>query len=285
MVELALKGDRVQVKAGRGRFSLSTLPAADFPASDAISTEVEVDFSRVELRQVIELTHFAMAQQDVRYYLNGLLLEIGDGKVRAVATDGHRLALCDLVVEKLVDNGSRQIIVPRKAAGEMLRLLTGDGVARLSVASNLLRLDIGTVRLTSKLIDGRFPDYNRVIPEAERCDKRLEVNRDELKEILKRTAILSNDKYRAIRLMLEKNLVRVVASNPEQEEAEDCIEVEYEGEEIEIGFNVSYLIEALGAVPSETVDLFFTDSGSSCLIRPIPRSALDCEFVVMPLRL
>ncbi len=281
-IRVEVDGERAQVRSGRSRFTLTTLPAVDYPSSDSLTGELRVTVKEGELRRLLELTHFAMAHQDVRYYLNGLLLDIGEGLLRAVATDGHRLAIAEIPVQ--TGDAARQVIVPRKGISELLRLLSnGDEEVVIDVGSNAIQITLPEVRLTSKLIDGKFPDYRRVVPKGEDSDKRVIVDRDLVRQALTRAAILSNDKYRAVRLCLEPNLLRVVANNPEQEEAEDEVEVAYEGEGLEIGFNVSYLIDALTALPGEEAEIHLGDSSSSCLITP--KGEGDCQYVVMPMRL
>jgi len=281
-VRLEVDGERAQLRSGRSRFTLSTLPAGDYPSSDNLEGELNLTVKEGEFKRLIELTHFAMAHQDVRYYLNGLLLDIADGVLRAVATDGHRLAIAEMSVE--AGGAARQIIVPRKGISELLRLLgSGDDAVNLEVGSNAIRITLPGVRLTSKLIDGKFPDYRRVVPTEEASDKQVVVDRELLRQALARASILSNDKYRAIRLSLEPNKLRVVANNPEQEEAEDEVEVAYDGEGLEIGFNVSYLIDALAAVPGDEAVIHLGDASSSCLITP--KEEGDCQYVVMPMRL
>ncbi|NIM29163.1 MAG: DNA polymerase III subunit beta [Gammaproteobacteria bacterium] len=281
-IRLEVEGDRAQLRSGRSRFTLTTLPAGDYPSSDSQVGELTLVVQEGALKRLIELTHFAMAHQDVRYYLNGLLLDIGDGLLRAVATDGHRLAIAEIPVSGA--DTARQVIVPRKGISELLRLLgSGEGEVRIELGSNAIRVTLPEVRLTSKLIDGKFPDYRRVVPTEEASDKRVVVDRELLRQALARAAILSNDKYRAIRLSLEPNRLRVMANNPEQEEAEDEVEVEYAGDSLEIGFNVSYLIDALSALPAEEAMLHLGDASSSCLITP--KGEGDCQYVVMPMRL
>ena len=283
ILTVALEKERAVVRAGRSRFALSTLPAKDFPASDILDGEGRFSLKQGEFRGILELTHFAMAHQDVRYYLNGLLLEIGKGRLRAVATDGHRLAVADVAVEG-ADGDGRSVIVPRKGVMELLRLLSvGDELVELSLGGVAAQLDVGDVRVVTKLIDGRFPDYERVIPPEDKCDKHIVVDREGLRQSLQRVAILSNDKYRAVRVVLADGLLRVVANNPEQEQAEEELEIDYQGEALEIGFNVSYLIDALGALPTAEAHLYLTDSSSSCLIRG--SDMVGCEYVVMPMRL
>jgi DNA polymerase-3 subunit beta len=279
-VTLTLDGDKVTVRGGKSRFTLSTLPAAEFPVIDEINTQQTLRAPQGEFRRLLDKTHFSMAQQDVRYYLNGMLLET-DGKVlRTVATDGHRLALCETVLATPA-GGSCQVIVPRKGVLELQRILGTDGDVDLVVGTNHLRVTIGDIRLTSKLIDGRFPEYSRVIPASPK--KIVVTERDGLRAALQRTAILSNEKYRGIRLSLRENLLTIQAHNPEQEEAEEEVEVSYSGEEMEVGFNVNYLLDALGAVDTDEVEIGLTDANSSCLVRP--PGTTGSKYVVMPMRL
>lgn len=280
-VSLSVEGEKVVIKAGRSRFSLSTLPAADFPVIDDINAQQTVQIPRKELLRLLEKTHFSMAQQDVRYYLNGMLLEIDAQVLRAVATDGHRLALCETALTAKAKT-SQQVIVPRKGVLELQRVLSNDeGSADLAIGTNHVRAQIGDIRFTSKLIDGRFPEYSRVIPATPATT--IKADRDVLRQALQRTAILSNEKYRGIRVTVKKNVITVQAHNPEQEEAEEEIEVGYDGLDLEVGFNVNYLLDALAAIDGQEVELGLTDSNSSCLIRS-PGSA-GARYVVMPMRL
>lgn len=279
-VEVALAGERLTLKAGRSRFTLSTLRAADFPTVEEIAAKQSLKVSRKGLRALIDKTHFSMAQQDVRYYLNGLLLETERKKLRAVATDGHRLALSEIELDAPATR-DEQVIVPRKGVLELNRLLDGDGEVAIGLGTNHIRVQIDGIRLTSKLIDGRFPEYARVIPNQPR--NVITASQSLLREALQRTAILSNEKYRGVRLELSANSVVLQANNPEQEEAVETLEVEYAGEPMEIGFNVNYLLDALAAVDSEQVELGVSDANSSCLIRE-PGSD-HTKFVVMPMRL
>ena len=283
-VEFELNGgNRAHIRSGRSRFALATLPASDFPTTEEIADESEFVIAQSELKRLIDLTQFAMARQDVRYYLNGLLLEITLENIKAVATDGHRLAVARLDAETGVE-GAKSIIVPRKGVLELARLLTTEDTdLKVRVGSNAIQLAIDGVRFTSKLIDGKFPDYGRVIPDEETCGKRLSLDRELLRQCLVRTSVLSSDKHRTVRMTLEGGMLTVAANNPEQETAVDELEIDYAGESLEIGFNVSYLIEALATLPSETADIFLTDSSSSCLIQPHGQS--NCQFVVMPMRL
>jgi DNA polymerase III subunit beta len=279
-VSLTVEGEKVVIKAGRSRFSLSTLPAVDFPVIDDINAQQTVQIPRKELQRLLEKTHFSMAQQDVRYYLNGMLLEIDNAMLRAVATDGHRLALCETELATKAKN-SQQVIVPRKGVLELQRVLTAEGIADVAIGTNHVRAQIGDIRFTSKLIDGRFPEYSRVIPAAPAAS--IRADRDILRQALQRTAILSNEKYRGIRVAVKKNSMTVQAHNPEQEEAEEEIEVSYDGQDLEVGFNVNYLLDALAAIDGQEVELGLTDSNSSCLIRSPGNS--NARYVVMPMRL
>ncbi|MEM6638499.1 MAG: DNA polymerase III subunit beta [Pseudomonadota bacterium] len=280
-VTVTLKGDRVTVTAARSRFTLSTLPADEFPTVDNIGAQQTLTLPQSELKRLLEKTQFAMANQDVRYYLNGLLLEVGNKRIRSVATDGHRLALCDVELEH-GGNAQQQVIIPRKGVLELYRMLSDDGPdIRMSIGSNHARVEIASLRFTSKLVDGRFPEYERVIPKSQ--NEGLKAERDALRKALQRTAILSNEKYRGIRLELKDTTLLIQAHNPEQEEAEEQLEVEYVGSGVEIGFNVNYLLDALGALEHDQVEMQVTDANSSCIIRDPGETR--CTYVVMPMRL
>jgi len=281
-VTVTLDGERVKVAAGRSRFTLSTLSAAEFPVIESVAAQQTLTLPQSELGRLISKTHFSMAQQDVRYYLNGTLLETDGKMLRTVATDGHRLAIAEA---QLATGGktiqAQQVIVPRKGILELQRILSGNGDVEITIGSNHIRLQIGDIRFTSKLIDGKFPDYGRVIPASP--GKTVVIERDGLRAALQRTAILSNEKYRGVRVSLARNTMRLQAHNPEQEEAQDEVEIDYKGEELEIGFNVTYLLDALTAIDTETVEIGLTDSNSSCLIRS--PGTTNCRYVVMPMRL
>ena len=279
-VSLVREAERVVVKAGRSRFTLSTLPASEFPVIEEINSKQVIRVGREKFRRLIEKTHFAMAQQDVRYYLNGTLLETSGTTLRAVATDGHRLSMAETELAETATT-TQQVIVPRKGILELQRILGGDGELELSIGSNHVRAQIGDIRFTSKLIDGKFPEYSRVIPA--KPPHTMSAARDTLRQALQRTSILSNEKYRGVRLTFGENTLTIQAHNPEQEEAEDQIEVSYSGAAMEIGFNVTYLLEALAAIDVDMVDVSVTDSNSSCLIRAPGDNAV--KFVVMPMRL
>lgn len=280
MVNISLSGDKLSVKSGRSKFTLATLPAAEFPSIEDIKASQTIAVGQDVLARLIDKTHFSMAQQDVRYYLNGMLLETGGKHLRAVATDGHRLALCQVELDgDPLDE--QQVIVPRKGVLELQRLLGGESMLDVELGSNHVRIQLDGIRFTSKLIDGRFPEYERVIPED--SANQLTADREILRAALQRTAILSNEKYRGIRLIIRDNSVVLQAHNPEQEEAEEELEISYSGDDIEIGFNVNYLLDAIGAVEGEQVNLSVVDSNSSCLIRQPDDGG--SKFVVMPMRL
>jgi len=279
-VTLSTEGERIVVKAGRSRFTLSTLPAAEFPLVEEINAQQTLTVGQAEFRRLIEKTHFSMAQQDVRYYLNGLLLETEGTSLRAVATDGHRLALCEMTLAESART-TQQVIVPRKGVLELQRTLGTEGTIELAIGTNHVRAQIGAIRFTSKLIDGRFPEYSRVIPAEP--PRMIAAVRDDLRQALQRAAILSNEKYRGIRFALKPNALVIQSHNPEQEEAEEEVEVTYEGDEIEIGFNVNYLLDALAAIDGTEVQIGLTDGNSSCLIKAGADGS--ARYVVMPMRL
>ena len=280
-LDISVKNDRALIRSGKSRFTLSTLPASEFPVIDKIKSARKFAVKENALHNLIERTSFAMAQQDVRYYLNGLMLEPANGTLRAVATDGHRLAMCELTAD--VGEGiDQQVIVPRKGVQELHRLLEQkEADIQLEIGSNHIRITTDELRFTSKLIDGRFPDYQRVMPKN--ADKRLQINRDLLRQALTRTSILSNEKYRGIRLELSENNIKIQAHNPEQEEAVEEIDANYDNESMVIGFNVTYLLDVLNAIDTDDVELFLCDGNSSVLINK--PGGTDCRYVVMPMRL
>ena len=272
---------RAVVRSSKSRFILSTLPAAEFPNIGAFESTLQFSIPQTALRTLISSTSFAMAQQDIRYYLNGLLVEVANGRVRAVATDGHRLALNDAHADISVSE-AQQIILPRKAVNELSRLLDdSDSPVEVQIGSNHIRLSTPMMSFTSKLIDGRFPDYHRVVPQN--GDKVVISDRETLKQALVRTSILSNEKHRSVRLMLTKGNLRLFAHNPEQEQAEEEVAVDYNGFDIEIGFNVNYMVDALSAINTPQIRLVLTDPNSCCLIQGVGKE--DCKYVVMPMRL
>jgi len=281
LVSLTTEGDKATVRCGRSRFTLATLPAGDFPTLEDVPFGGEIHLPQGALRSLIERAHFAMAQQDVRYYLNGLLLEVSPGLVRLVATDGHRLALQELPAE-VETSETRQVIVPRKGVMELLRLLTDSETdAALRLGANHIQVAMGEIRVTSKLIDGKFPDYQRVIPRE--GNRVVIADRLALRNALLRTSLVLSDKTQGIRLALENWILRTQARNPDQEEAEEEVEINYDGGPLEIGFNGAYLLDALGALGGELARLSFADAGSSCLIEEAEGGG--GRHVIMPMRL
>ncbi len=280
-IQFNVEQDRAVLRSGRSRFSLATLPAGEFPVVEEIGATEGLDLEQSHLRWLIERTHFAMALQDVRYYLNGLLLEVSTEGLRAVATDGHRLALAGLAAPLDITD-SRQVIVPRKGIQELLRIL-GDVEAgvRIELGTNHVRAVLPDLRFTSKLIDGRFPDYERVVPQT--GEQPMRVGRDDLRQALVRVSILSNEKYRGVRFALDGERLRIQSNNPEQEEAEEELDVEYGGEPVEIGFNASYMLDALAAIEQPAVVVHLKDGNSSALVQG--EDASDARYVVMPMRL
>lgn len=281
LIDIRVDEQKLLVKAGRSRFTLSTLPANDFPTVEEGPGSLTFNLPQAKLRRLVERTSFAMAQQDVRYYLNGMLLEVQSGLLRAVATDGHRLAMCSMEAA-IQQEGKHQVIVPRKGILELARLLTEqDAEVAIVLGQHHIRANTGEFTFTSKLVDGKFPDYERVLPRG--GDKLVLADRQGLREAFSRTAILSNEKYRGIRLTLASGLLKIQANNPEQEEAEEEIVVDYNGSGLEIGFNVSYLLDVLGVMGTEQVRLILSDSNSSALLQEADND--DSAYVVMPMRL
>ena len=280
-IDLKLNGDRVGLGAGRSRFTLTTLPASEFPTIDNLELVEKVALPEEALRDLMERTAFAMANQDVRYYLNGMLLDLQEHTLRCVATDGHRLAMKETALQSTVSS-RRQIIIPRKGVNELVGLLeAGDGQVELEFGRNHLRVRRGDVVFTTKLIDGRFPDYEAVIPLG--ADKSATLDREVLRGALQRAAILSNEKYRGVRLELSPGKLRIVAHNPEQEEAVEEVEAETQVSELAVGFNVGYLLDALGALRGEKARLSLRDAQSSCLVQEQDNE--QARHVIMPLRL
>jgi DNA polymerase-3 subunit beta len=279
MVDFFSSDGKATIKSGRSKFTLSTLPANEFPSVDEGEKTVEFMVPGSTLKGLIEATSFAMAQQDVRYYLNGMLWELSENKLRVVATDGHRMALCDGVCDVFVAEPITSII-PRKGIIELSRLLDENDV-KVAMGSNHIRVTGGDYCFTSKLVDGAYPDYDRVLPKG--GDKIVIGDRAELKQAFGRAAILSNEKYRGVRILLSEGFIKMVANNPEQEEAEEEVSVNYSGEDLEIGFNVSYLLDVLSVITSTEVRITLSSSNSSALLE----DAVDgsAVYVVMPMRL
>ena len=280
-ITIQIEEERAVIRSGRSRFTLSLLPAAEFPNIEPIEDALTIKLTQGQLKQLFDQTQFAMAQQDVRYYLNGLMLEIIENTVTCVATDGHRLAHCSVAVETGISE-TRQIIIPRKGVIELSRLLESkDDVLELQLSQNHIRVVLPQVTFTSKLIDGKFPDYQQVIPKD--SDKQLVVSRETLLQAFNRISVLSNEKFRGMRLQLEPNLIRASVNNPEQEEAEEEIEVQYDSDSFEIGFNIGYFMDALAVIKTEEVCVELKDSNHSCLVKGLNDDS--SKYVIMPMRL
>jgi DNA polymerase-3 subunit beta len=280
-VSVRVEGDRAVVKSGRSRFSLATLPAGDFPKVESGPGDLELRIAQDDIRRLLDQVSFSMAQQDVRYFLNGMLLEITADHTRTVATDGHRLAMCT-VAGGAGGAEKTQAIVPRKGVLELGRLLDdSDEELQLQLGKNHLRVTRGPYTLTTKLVDGKFPDYEKVIPRD--ASRTISGDRETLKQAFLRASILSNEKYRGVRLIIEGDQLTIQANNPEQEEAEEIVPVGYDGERMEIGFNVSYLQDVLNVVGTDEVRISVSDANSSALMEG--PGADDAVYVVMPMRL
>jgi len=280
-VRIQQDGEKLVVKAGKSRFSLLTLPAADFPAIETTDWLETVEVTQTGLRHLLEATQFCMAQQDVRYYLNGMLLEFTGKALRAVATDGHRMAIATLELAKAV-SADRQIIIPRKAIVELVRSLeVNDEPATIRVGNNHVQVACNGKTFTAKLVDGRFPDYTKVVPSNQSRSVKLACA--DMREALGRVAILSNEKYRGVRLSLDDNMLRMSAHNPEQEEAQEELAIDYKGEALDIGFNVNYLIDAINALKDGSAEIGLGDANSSCTISLV--GSENPRYIIMPMRL
>src|SRR5436305_746819 len=272
---------KMTVRAGRSRFNLQTLPAADYPRIGLSQEQIQsITLPQRDFRGLLKLAEFAMAQQDIRYYLNGMLLVIDKSSLQAVATDGHRLSYASIAV---TGNYSKQeVILPRKTVLELGKLLE-DSEAELTIdlLTNQVRFRFSNIELVSKVVDGKFPDYNRVLPSGH--SKQLDLSRAELLQALQRAAILSNEKFRGVRLVLGPDQLKIICTNSEQEEAEEELEIEYKGEALDIGFNITYLLDVLHNLATERVLLAFGDANSSALVTMPDRN--DYKYVVMPMRI
>lgn len=279
-VSLDLQENKLQVKANRSKFSLQTLPAQDFPSmADQLDGAIRISFSQGKLKKLINTVQHSMAQQDIRYYLNGMLMEIEGNIIKLVATDGHRLAF---IAESIDGNHpKREVILPRKTVNELTKLLAEhDDSVEITLADKQARFKFSNVIMTSKVIDGKFPDYTRVMPQH---PNHLEINRIELLQALQRAAILSNEKFRGVRLLITESNLKIIGSNSEQEEAQEDIEIKYSGQPLDIGFNVNYLVDGIGFLQTENVTLSFADQNSSMLITT--EELNNYKYVVMPLRI
>lgn len=280
MLEISLAENKFTVKAGRSRFSLTTLPASEFPNVEEEADTFSLTLPQTKLGELLDSTSFAMAQQDVRYYLNGMLFEVSPDYLRVVSTDGHRLAMETLDVSNDIA-ATQQLILPRKGVMELSRLLGDEGEITLVFGQNHIRAAVADFTFTSKLVDGKFPDYNRVLPKG--GNKVVMGDCQALRQGFSRASILSNEKYRGVRVVLTAGELRIFANNPEQEEAEEVVAVDYQGEELEMGFNVSYLIDVLSTLRSSQAKITLLDANSSALIESSDES--NAMYVVMPMRL
>ena len=285
-ISVATEENSAVITSGQSRFQLSTLAANEFPNIEPQADDFRLSVPQNQLKQLVDKTAFAMAQQDVRYYLNGMLWEVHSDSLRAVATDGHRLAMATVAIDASAINGllegSKQCILPRKGVQELQRLLNdSDETCDVIVSSNHLRVSLGNVIFTTKLIEGKFPDYQRVLPKN--GDKIAIGDRLQLKQAFTRTSILSNEKYRGVRLVFDKDQLTISANNPEREEAQDVVGLSYDSERLEVGFNVSYLLDVANVLSGEELTFTLNDGNSSALIRD-PEDD-NSSYVVMPMRL
>lgn len=280
-VTLQQQDKRLQVKAGKSRFSLQTLPAEDFPRLGKPAGEAaRLALPQRSLKKLLGLVQYAMAQQDIRYYLNGLLMVVEERELKLVATDGHRLAYAAMALDMQLPR--QEVIVPRKTVLELVKLLTDvDDEVRVELSATQAGFSFGDVELVSKLIDGKFPDYTRVIPTQHK--NLLAIERESLRQALQRAAILSNEKFRGVRWVVTDNSLKIISSNAEQEEAQEELDVKYEGGPVDVGFNVNYLLDVLNNVSGEDLECRFGDSASSALITFA--SEPEFKYVVMPMRI
>ena len=273
--------NRMTLRAGRSRFNLQALPAADYPRIGVGQDQVQaLTLPQREFRGLLKSAEFAMAQQDIRYYLNGMLLVIAKGSLQAVATDGHRLSWASIAIPG--DFQRQEVILPRKTVLELSKLLQdSDDPLTLDILANQVRFRFANIELVSKVVDGKFPDYNRVIPTTN--TKRIAFERTELLAALQRAAILSNEKFRGVRLVLGNDQLKIICTNSEQEEAEEELEIAYKGDALDVGFNINYLLDVLQNMAMDRVEVTFGDANSSALVTVPERD--DYKYVVMPMRI
>jgi len=280
-IDIQIEENKVMVKAKKSRFNLQTLPFKDYPVMKKDENDtVELNIPQKDFKALLKQVDFSMAQQDIRYYLNGLLVEVKENNINIVGTDGHRLSFTSL--ELKAPPQSSQAIVPRKTIVELVKLLKDtDDPLEISFSGNQVHFKFNDIDMITKIIDGKFPDYSRVIPEGH--INSFNINRALLLDSMLRASILSNDKYRGIRMVVEENNLKLVSNNSEQEQAEEELEIDYKGDKIDIGFNVTYLIDVLTNIQSEQLTIAFKDSASSCLVT-IPNDE-KYKYVVMPMRI
>ncbi|WP_019451993.1 DNA polymerase III subunit beta [Cupriavidus sp. BIS7] len=284
-VALSLNDKRMSVQSGKSRFALQTLAAEEFPTvAEAAEFNASVSLPQKTFKHLLAMVHFAMAQQDIRYYLNGMLLVVDGKKVMAVATDGHRLAYCGVELEnEATGAGSRQeVIIPRKTILELQRLLEDtDDPVQVQLAANQVKFTFANIELISKLVEGKFPDFQRVIPKGYK--NAFAIDRVQLQQALQRTAILTTDKFKGVRCILDTHVLKISSTNADQEEAQEELELDYSGDALDIGFNVTYLLDVLANLKSEQVQVSLGDSNSSALIT-VPEDD-NFKYVVMPMRI
>lgn len=275
--------DRLFIKGARSRFELSTLPADDYPLLDDIPIKQEISIPENKLKYLMEKVSFSMANQDVRYYLNGLLFEFTENSIIAVSTDGHRLALSKYISSETSPKLDFKIIIPRKGILELSRLLDASSeiLVNLQISDNHIRVYKDNIRFTSKLIDGKYPDYKAAIPSNSSYS--IELDREQFRDTLARVAILSNEKFKGIRLGFKQGLMSLHSNNPDNEIAEEEIDINYSGDAFEIGFNVTYLLEAVNHLEGDTLFLSLSSPDTSALLHS--KDDEHTHYVVMPIRL
>ena len=280
-INLATNDSRVTLKAGKSRFNLQTLPAADYPVmSKTQGQSTLVTIAQNQLKALLKQVEFAMAQQDIRYYLNGLLFEVTANRLNIVGTDGHRLSFTSTELKQNFEK--QEVILPRKTVIELIKLLDdSEEDVQIEISSAQVNFSFGSIKLISKVIDGKFPDYNRVIPTGHQ--NIFNIDRLNVLLAMQRASILSNEKYRGIRMVVSNNNLKLISTNSDQEEAEEELEINYNGASLDIGFNVTYLIDVLNNTNSESITFSFADANSSCLIT-VPNNN-DYKYVVMPMRI
>ena len=280
-IDMQSNDSRITVKAGKSRFNLQTLPAADYPVMTKVAgNNTNIQISQIALKKLLKQVEFSMAQQDIRYYLNGLLFEVNENKLNIVGTDGHRLSFTSTTLNQTYEK--TEVILPRKTVVELIKLLNdSENEVNIELSAGQVNFAFDEIRLISKVIDGKFPDYHRVIPVGHQ--NTFNVNRMAVLTAMQRASILSNEKYRGIRMVLSNNNLKLISTNTEQEEAEEELEIEYAKDGLDIGFNVTYLIDVLNNVSDESINFSFADANSSCLIT-VPNDE-NYKYVVMPMRI
>ena len=285
-IDISVNNNKATLVSGKSRFTLTTLPASDFPNIEIEDSQetLRVSISQSALKNLIDQTAFAMAIQDVRYYLNGTLFEVSKEGLKLITTDGHRLAVASHEIDVNTES-TNQNILPRKAVLELTRLLEeSDDVIDIIFTDNLFSINTDTYNFTSKLVDGKFPEYNKVIPQKDEADKVVVGSRLELKQSFMRAAILSNEKYRGVRFNVEDNLLTITASNPDQEQAEEQVTVDYNGEKIsDLGFNVSYLLDVVNVLDAGNIKMTVANANNSALLEE--EEGGNALYVIMPMRL